>query len=277
MGFQETHKLLQPADKVLKTMAIEFAEYQVRSAVVASLVMDISVNHELIWDLYLSVLILCLLTLSGLCWFVHYNSIICRHCFYICHSKNYGRPGKYKVNSFYLLDFPLCFNSSIFLVHLNWATCCILEFFYRRHFSTRCTTITRFQLFLILLNFPMICDGMSQGLKDLKLLCVLEAAWLVNCMSRETFSFLTLCMVIMSYPVNFMVLHKRIESLNEAYFIYLLLLQGLQVQEYSGNFCKRIPTDVDLPAVRFCLFLFNSWLNLQPGKILCVNGWWKTS
>nr|KAJ0207773.1 hypothetical protein LSAT_V11C500280400 [Lactuca sativa] len=25
--------------------------------------------------------------------------------------------------------------------------------------------------------------------------------------------------------------------------------QGLQVQEYSGNFCKRIPTDVDLPAV----------------------------
>ncbi|KAK9672722.1 hypothetical protein RND81_12G119900 [Saponaria officinalis] len=25
--------------------------------------------------------------------------------------------------------------------------------------------------------------------------------------------------------------------------------QGLQVQEYAGNFCKRIPTDVDLPAV----------------------------
>ncbi|KAG1370090.1 hypothetical protein COCNU_15G004560 [Cocos nucifera] len=25
--------------------------------------------------------------------------------------------------------------------------------------------------------------------------------------------------------------------------------QGLQVQEYSGNFCKRIPTDIDLPAV----------------------------
>lgn len=28
--FQEAHKLLQPADKNLKTMAIEFAEYQVR-------------------------------------------------------------------------------------------------------------------------------------------------------------------------------------------------------------------------------------------------------
>ncbi|KAL0441859.1 UNVERIFIED_CONTAM: protein transport protein Sec24-like CEF [Sesamum radiatum] len=25
--------------------------------------------------------------------------------------------------------------------------------------------------------------------------------------------------------------------------------QGIQVQEYSGNFCKRIPTDVDLPAI----------------------------
>lgn len=25
--------------------------------------------------------------------------------------------------------------------------------------------------------------------------------------------------------------------------------QGLQVQEYSGNFCKRIPTDIDLPAI----------------------------
>ena len=28
-GFQEAHKLLQPADKTLKTMAIDFAEYQV--------------------------------------------------------------------------------------------------------------------------------------------------------------------------------------------------------------------------------------------------------
>jgi hypothetical protein len=28
-GFQEAHKLLQPADKTLKTMAIEFAEFQV--------------------------------------------------------------------------------------------------------------------------------------------------------------------------------------------------------------------------------------------------------
>lgn len=27
--FQEANKLLQPADKTLKTMAIEFAEYQV--------------------------------------------------------------------------------------------------------------------------------------------------------------------------------------------------------------------------------------------------------
>ncbi|KAI7725657.1 hypothetical protein M8C21_001682, partial [Ambrosia artemisiifolia] len=27
------------------------------------------------------------------------------------------------------------------------------------------------------------------------------------------------------------------------------VMRGLQVQEYSGNFCKRIPTDVDLPAV----------------------------
>jgi protein transport protein SEC24 len=25
--------------------------------------------------------------------------------------------------------------------------------------------------------------------------------------------------------------------------------QGLQVQEYSGNFCKRVPTDIDLPAI----------------------------
>ncbi|MFS7953287.1 putative von Willebrand factor A-like domain superfamily [Helianthus anomalus] len=28
---------------------------------------------------------------------------------------------------------------------------------------------------------------------------------------------------------------------------------GLQVQEYPGNFCKCIPIDVDLPAVRFRL------------------------
>ena len=30
-GFQEAHKLLQPVDKTLKTMAIEFAEFQVYS------------------------------------------------------------------------------------------------------------------------------------------------------------------------------------------------------------------------------------------------------
>lgn len=29
LDFQEAHKLLQPADKTLKAMAIEFAEYQV--------------------------------------------------------------------------------------------------------------------------------------------------------------------------------------------------------------------------------------------------------
>lgn len=29
IGLQEAHKLLQPADKILKEMAIEFAEYQV--------------------------------------------------------------------------------------------------------------------------------------------------------------------------------------------------------------------------------------------------------
>ncbi|THU46580.1 hypothetical protein C4D60_Mb09t06430 [Musa balbisiana] len=29
--------------------------------------------------------------------------------------------------------------------------------------------------------------------------------------------------------------------------------QGLQVQEYSGNFCKRIPTDIDLPAEAFLM------------------------
>lgn len=34
VGFQETHKLLQPADKTLKAMAIEFAEYQVKSWVI---------------------------------------------------------------------------------------------------------------------------------------------------------------------------------------------------------------------------------------------------
>lgn len=32
-------------------------------------------------------------------------------------------------------------------------------------------------------------------------------------------------------------------------FLLLNYKQGLQVQEYSGNFCKRVPTDIDLPAV----------------------------
>ena len=33
--FQEAHKLLQPVDKTLKTMALEFAEYQVSNIVSA--------------------------------------------------------------------------------------------------------------------------------------------------------------------------------------------------------------------------------------------------
>ena len=33
------------------------------------------------------------------------------------------------------------------------------------------------------------------------------------------------------------------------FFFFTFLVQGIQVQEYYGNFCKRIPTDVDLPGV----------------------------
>lgn len=40
-----------------------------------------------------------------------------------------------------------------------------------------------------------------------------------------------------------------------------VLWQGLEVQDYFGNFCKRIPTDVDLPAV--CLSL----------SLMCVCVW----
>jgi len=31
--------------------------------------------------------------------------------------------------------------------------------------------------------------------------------------------------------------------------LILIFCQGIQVQEYYGNFCKSIPTDVDLPGV----------------------------
>ncbi|KAL0429643.1 UNVERIFIED_CONTAM: protein transport protein Sec24-like CEF [Sesamum radiatum] len=41
--------------------------------------------------------------------------------------------------------------------------------------------------------------------------------------------------------------------------------QGIQVQEYSGNFCRRIPTDVDLPAVCLSLSLSLS-LSLHTQK-----------
>lgn len=36
------------------------------------------------------------------------------------------------------------------------------------------------------------------------------------------------------------------------YNFHFIICQGIQVQEYYGNFCKRIPTDVDLPGV--CIF-----------------------
>ncbi len=32
-------------------------------------------------------------------------------------------------------------------------------------------------------------------------------------------------------------------------------VQGLQVQDYYGNFCKRNPTDVDLPAVNYLSYI----------------------
>lgn len=35
VAFQEAHKLLQPADKTLKALAIEFAEYQVNFLVIS--------------------------------------------------------------------------------------------------------------------------------------------------------------------------------------------------------------------------------------------------
>jgi protein transport protein SEC24 len=39
-----------------------------------------------------------------------------------------------------------------------------------------------------------------------------------------------------------------VKSLNVTYFL-TTFRQGLQVQDYFGNFCKRVPTDIDLPAV----------------------------
>ncbi|GFP98573.1 protein transport protein sec24-like cef [Phtheirospermum japonicum] len=46
--------------------------------------------------------------------------------------------------------------------------------------------------------------------------------------------------------------------------------QGIQVQDYSGNFCKRIPTDVDLPAV--CLFVsLPPYIHIDCDKTIMVS------
>lgn len=90
----------------------------------------------------------------------------------------------------------------------------------------------------------MILDGISQGLKVLKLWCVLDAArWLF------LFDFL------------FLRRWKNI-SLSLSFFCKIsgnfIIFQGIQVQEYHGNFCKRIPTDVDLPGVCYSLHCYLS-------------------
>ena len=40
-----------------------------------------------------------------------------------------------------------------------------------------------------------------------------------------------------------------VKSLNVTSYFLTTFHQGLQVQDYFGNFCKRVPTDIDLPAV----------------------------
>ena len=42
-----------------------------------------------------------------------------------------------------------------------------------------------------------------------------------------------------------------VKSLNVTSYFLTTFHQGLQVQDYFGNFCKRVPTDIDLPAVSF--------------------------
>lgn len=94
--------------------------------------------------------------------------------------------------------------------------------------------ITLSQFFLIQPSSIMILDGISQGLKVLRLWCVLDAARYYFC--------LTFIFVNEKDCVAFIFFILWMSS-------NFILFQGIQVQEYHGNFCKRIPTDVDLPGV----------------------------
>lgn len=90
VGFQEAHKLLQPMDKSFKTMAIEFAEYQV--CCFLSVGNMFWVYREFILIIEVSV-ILIVHWLSGLCGYLHHCPGICRHCLHLCCPWNYWRAG----------------------------------------------------------------------------------------------------------------------------------------------------------------------------------------
>lgn len=103
-AFQEPNKLLQPVDKTLKTMAIEFAEYQVSIRLILYpldnhyiLNGEVYVDQDSCWLLSL----LCIRfsnylsswNVPGLRGFIYHYPVIYRYCFYLSHPQNNWRAG----------------------------------------------------------------------------------------------------------------------------------------------------------------------------------------
>lgn len=75
--------MLQPADKTLKTMAIEFAEYQVNLGILFLSYETCGGVSDLIYVL-----------LSGLCRLIRHNPKLCGYCLLVCDSQDYWWTGK---------------------------------------------------------------------------------------------------------------------------------------------------------------------------------------
>ncbi|CAK9158623.1 unnamed protein product [Ilex paraguariensis] len=181
-GDKEAHKLLQPVDKTLKTMAIEFAEYQV--------CVDVFITSQSYVD-------------------IASISVIPRT------TGGQGRDNLDQAHSYHKFDLEdlrvnlgtLDSSAQRVFASSPWSMPLSIQFFQEEErFDLMCVQSKVYYYY----PFSALSDP-AKLYNDLRWNVTrpqgLEAVMRVRCS------------------------------------------QGLQVQEYYGNFCKRIPTDVDLPAI----------------------------
>ncbi|KAB5556342.1 hypothetical protein DKX38_007251 [Salix brachista] len=202
-GEKEAHKLLQPADKTLKEMAIEFAEYQV--------CVDVFITTQTYVD-------------------IASISVI---------PKTTG--GQLKEASL-LLQYLTAVKSS---KHMLWFSF-FFSFPYPSLFSAWYSLHVAFQAGTLFQAAYLVHDIATVTPRKERCVCFRQAGYIFWILVYYYYPFSAVSDPAKLYnDLRWNVTRPQgFESV-----MRVRCSQGIQIQEYHGNFCKRIPTDIDLAVI----------------------------